>query len=188
MDSSQEKLIFLASHGDSDAFGLLIKDYEKLMYSLAYRLCENAEDAKDCMQDAMIRIYRALPSFRGESSFSTWIYRIVTNTCLDSHRRKKVRRAESLDALSESGWNARDTKMSPEEHSENEWLKQRLSAALKELPVDIRSAVVMRDVHGLSYEEISESLDINIGTVKSRISRGREKLRTILGGSREQFY
>lgn len=187
LDIDQNRLIELASGGDGYAFEELITPYEKMMYSLALRMSGNAEDAKDCLQDAMLRIYKALPNFKGESAFSTWAYRIVANTCLDKHRRKKVRKAESLDALSEAGWNAPDKKQGPVEESENEYLKKVLGNALTTLPEDIRVAVVMRDVEGFSYEEISDVLSINIGTVKSRISRGREKLRGILGSVREQF-
>ena len=179
------QLIRLASKGDSDAFEKLVRPHEKMMYALAFRMCGNAEDAKDCLQDSMLRIFRSLPSFRGESTLSTWFYRIVTNTCLDNHRRKKVRRAESLEALSEAGWNPGDTAPSPHQQAENASLKAALSRGISSLSPEIRSAVVMRDIQGFSYEEISDVLDINIGTVKSRISRGREKLRSFLIASGE---
>ena len=179
------QLVRLAANGDSDAFEKLVMPHEKMMYALAFRMCGNAEDAKDCLQDSMLRIFKALPSFRGESALSTWFYRIVTNTCLDSHRRKKVRRAESLEALSEAGWNPGDTAPGPQQQAENASLKAALSRGINTLSPEIRSAVVMRDVQGFSYEEISEVLEINIGTVKSRISRGREKLRSFLLASGE---
>ena len=179
------RLVSLAAKGDSDAFEKLVMPHEKMMYALAFRMCGNTEDAKDCLQDSMLRIFRALPNFRGESSLSTWFYRIVTNTCLDSHRRKKVRRAESLEALSEEGWNPSDSAPGPQQMAENASLRRTLSKAIKDLSPEIRSAVVMRDIQGFSYEEISEVLQINIGTVKSRISRGREKLREYLYASGE---
>ncbi len=179
------ELVRLAANGDSDAFEALIKPHEKMMYALAFRMCGNAEDAKDCLQDSMLRIFRALPSFRGDSALSTWFYRIVNNTCLDNHRRKKVRRAESLEQLAESGWNPVDTAPDPQQRAENASLKRALSRGISLLAPEIRSAVVMRDVQGFSYEEISEVLQINIGTVKSRISRGREKLREFLTASGE---
>ena len=178
-------LVHRAAKGDSDAFEKLVMPHEKMMYALAFRMCGNAEDAKDCLQDSMLRIFKALPNFRGDSALSTWFYRIVTNTCLDSHRRRKVRRAESLEALSEEGWNPSDPKPGPQQLAENASLKAALSRGIKSLSPDIRSTVVMRDVQGFSYEEISEVLDINIGTVKSRISRGREKLRSFLVASGE---
>ena len=176
----QQALIKKAARGDSAAFEQLLSAHEKMMYAIALRMTRNAEDAKDCLQDAMLRIYKALPLFRGDSAFSTWVYRVVTNTCLDSHRRKRVRKTESLDALSEAGWNTPDTDQGPEAAAENSNLRNVLSASLNQLPFEIRSAVVLRDVQGFSYEEISDILQINIGTVKSRISRGREKLREML--------
>ena len=173
-------LVHRAAGGDSDAFEQLVQPHEKMMYALAYRMCQNTEDAKDCLQDSMLRIFKALPNFRGDSALSTWFYRIVANTCLDSHRRKKVRRAESLEALNEAGWNPTDSAPGPQQMAENASLKAALSRGIQNLPPEIRSAVVLRDVQGFSYEEISEVLEINIGTVKSRISRGREKLRNFL--------
>ena len=173
-------LVHLAAGGDSDAFEKLVMPHEKMMYALAYRMCGNSEDAKDCLQDSMLRIFKSLPSFRGESALSTWFYRIVTNTCLDSHRRKKVRKADSLEALSEEGWNPRDSSPGPQQMAENSSLRAALARGIKSLSPDIRSAVIMRDVQGFSYEEISDVLNVNIGTVKSRISRGREKLRSFL--------
>lgn len=186
MDEGLQILVKKAAAGDSESFEMLIAKHEKMMYALALRMCQNPEDAKDCMQEAMIRIFRSLSGFRGESSFSTWVYRIVNNTCLDSHRRKKVRRAESLDEMSESGWNAPDTAAGPEESAENKELKRAISAAIDTLPVDIRTAVVLRDIQGFSYEDVSQIMNINIGTVKSRISRGRERLRELLSEYREQ--
>ncbi len=179
------ELVRLAAQGDSDAFEKLVMPHERMMYALAFRMCRNAEDAKDCLQDSMLRIYKALPNFRGESSLSTWFYRIVNNTCLDSHRRRKVRKAESIEKLSQSGWNPVDPAPGPQQSAENASLKRALSAGIKTLSPEIRSAVVMRDIQGFSYEEISEVLEINIGTVKSRISRGREKLRGFLIASGE---
>ena len=186
LDEGLQILVKKAAAGDSESFEMLIAKHEKMMYALALRMCQNPEDAKDCMQEAMIRIFRSLSGFRGESSFSTWVYRIVNNTCLDSHRRKKVRRAESLDEMSESGWNAPDTAAGPEESAENKELKRAISAAIDTLPVDIRTAVVLRDIQGFSYEDVSQIMNINIGTVKSRISRGRERLRELLSEYREQ--
>ncbi len=185
LQAEQFSLIQRAASGDSAAFEALVMPHEKMMYALALRLCREPEDAKDCMQEAMLRIYRSLSSFRGDSSLSTWIYRIVNNVCLDCHRRRKVRAAESLDQLSEDGWNPSDPQLGPEASLENQMLKAALARGIRALPDGIREAVIMRDVNGLSYEEIAETLDINIGTVKSRINRGREKLRNFLQESGE---
>ncbi len=185
LQAEQAVLLRRAAAGDSAAFEALVMPHERMMYALALRLCREPEDAKDCLQEAMLRIYRSLGAFRGDSSLSTWIYRIVNNVCLDSHRRKKVRAAESLDELSEEGWNPMDGQPGPERSLENKMLREALKRGIKALPDGIRQAVIMRDVNGLSYEEISESLGINIGTVKSRINRGREKLRNYLQSTGE---
>ena len=184
-DINEMQLVKRAAGGDSGAFEALIAPHERKIYALTLRMCKNQADAQDCMQDALLHVYKALRNFKGDSAFSTWVYRIVMNSCIDGHRRKKLRSAGSLDALSESGWNAPDPAMKPDEHAENAALREQLSDALNTLPAEMRSAVVLRDVHGCSYEEIAGILQINEGTVKSRISRGREKLREILAGIRE---
>ena len=169
------------------AFELLMEKHESKMYAVALRMCANREDAQDCLQDAMLRIYKALPSFKGQSSFSTWAYRITMNTCLDELRRKKVRQAASLDQMLEVGWSPVDEENSTERHVDNQELKRNLSKAIQTLPEEMRAAVVLRDVQGFSYDEIASMLSTNVGTVKSRISRGREKLREILSKDRELF-
>ena len=157
------------------------------MYAVAFRMCGNREDAQDCMQEAMIRIYRAMNTFKGQSSFSTWVYRITMNSCLDELRRRKSRQATSLDAMLEVGFAPSDEEDTPERYSLQAEQKRALEQAIASLPEDMRAAVVLRDLQGLSYEEIAEALSTNVGTIKSRISRGREKLRQILVKQPELF-
>ena len=157
------------------------------MYSCALRMCGNREDAQDCVQEAMLRVFRALERFKGESSFSTWVYRITMNACLDELRRRKVRSAASLDTLLESGWTPKDPGELPDSRAERMERKAALEKAISELPEDMRAAIVLREVHDLSYEEISQALDVNVGTIKSRISRGRERLRQLIGAQSELF-
>ena len=182
-----ERLVESAIGGDAYAFEQLMGKHEARMYAVALRMCGNREDAQDSLQDAMLRIYKALGSFKGQSSFATWAYRITMNTCLDNLRRKKVRQAQSLDALLDIGWSPADEDASPEKHADNAEMRRALSRAIQLLPEDMRSAVVLRDVQGYSYEEIAEILEANVGTVKSRISRGREKLRNVLSAQAELF-
>ena len=183
----EQDLIRLAANGSSRAFEELITPYERKMYALALRMCSNTEDAKDCLQEAMLRIFKGLSGFRGDSSFSTWVYRIVSNSCLDSHRHKKGRQSDSLDELSEVGVEPVDRSAGPEEAAEKSELKRELSKAINKLPPDLKNPLVLRDIHGLSYEEIAETLDINVGTVRSRLFRARAKLREYLSGFRELF-
>ncbi|MBQ4157163.1 MAG: sigma-70 family RNA polymerase sigma factor [Clostridia bacterium] len=187
MQRDDDRLVDAALGGDMRAFELLMEKHESKMYAVALRMCANREDAQDCLQDAMLRIYKALPSFKGQSSFSTWAYRITMNTCLDELRRKKVRQAASLDQMLEVGWSPVDEENSTERHVDNQELKRNLSKAIQTLPEEMRAAVVLRDVQGFSYDEIASMLSTNVGTVKSRISRGREKLREILSKDRELF-
>ena len=188
MDASrEEQLISHAVAGDSAAFSELMTLHERRMYAVALRICTNREDAQDCLQDAMLRIYRSLGSFKRQSSFSTWVYRITMNTCLDELRRRKTRAATSLDAMLDNGYSPSDETDTPEQHSLQSEQRRLLERAIAELPEDMRSAIVLRDIEGCSYEEIAQALDANVGTIKSRISRGREILRAVLSRQPELF-
>lgn len=187
MESHEDKLISRAAAGDGAAFSELMTMHEKRMYAVALRMCANREDAQDCLQDAMLRVYRSIGGFKGQSSFSTWVYRITMNTCLDELRRRKTRSASSLDTMLEGGWSPTDGENGPEKQAVASEQRRVLNRAIADLPEDMRSAIVLRDVQGFSYEEIAEMLEVNIGTIKSRISRGREKLRQILRENAELF-
>lgn len=187
MEQSESRLIARAAQGDGAAFSELMAAHERRMYAVAFRLCNSHEDAQDCLQDAMLRIYRAIPNFKGQSSFATWVYRITTNTCLDELRRRKLRQSTSLDSLLETGWSPADDMDTPERHLLRSEKRRDIEQAIASLPEDMRAAIVLRDVQGFSYEEIARILDANVGTVKSRISRGREKLREKLAETLELF-
>ena len=183
----ERELIERAIRGDARAFNDLMASQEKRMYAVALRMFGSREDAEDCLQDAMIRIYRSISGFKFQSSFSTWVYRVTMNTCLDELRKRKNRPNTSLDGLLESGWSPMDGGESPERHAMRREMRQKLQAFIGELPEDMRAAVVLRDVQGYSYDEIARMLDANVGTIKSRISRGREKLREKIASKPELF-
>lgn len=185
MDEST--LIRRASDGDAAAFDALMTMHERRMYAVALRMCGNPEDAQDCLQEAMLRIFRAISGFKAQSSFSTWVYRITMNACLDELRRRKSRPVSSLDGMVEMGWSPADDGESPEEHALRGERGRALMAYIAELPEEMRSAIVLRDIQGHSYEEIALILDANVGTIKSRISRGREKLRKRIQAAPELF-
>ena len=187
MERNEQKLIERASGGDPAAFNQLMAMHEKRMYAVALRMFANREDAQDCLQEAMLRIYRAIGGFKGQSSFSTWVYRITMNTCLDELRRKKNRPSTSLDNLLDQGWSPSDGDNAPERRAIQSETSKTLAGAIRELPEDMRSAIVLRDLQGYSYDEIAQMLDVNVGTIKSRISRGREKLREKLSKKAELF-
>ncbi len=184
---NEQSIVKKATQGDAVAFEQLMRAHEGRMYAVSLRMCGNREDALDCTQEAMLRIYRAMSSFKGQSSFATWVYRITMNTCLDELRRRKVRTSSSLDALLDSGWAPSDEDDTPERHSIASEQRRTLERAIADLPEDMRAAIVLRDVQGFSYEEIAQMLTANVGTIKSRISRGREKLRETLMKQPELF-
>ena len=183
----ERELIIRAGRGDAYAFEQLMAAHENRMYAVALRMCGNREDAQDCLQEAMIRVFRAISGFKGQSSFSTWVYRITMNSCLDELRRRKSRAAVSLDSMLESGFAPSDESDTPEESSLRSEQKRALEKAIAQLPEDMRAAIVLRDIQGCSYDEIARALDANVGTIKSRISRGREKLRAVLSEQPELF-
>lgn len=184
---SDELLLRRAQKGDAEAFEELMAAQESRMYAIALRMMGNREDAQDCAQEAMVRIYRAMGSFKGQSSLATWIYRITMNTCLDELRRRKVRKVTSLDTLVESGWSPTDKGETPEEYGLRSEKQTVLNDAIQSLPDDMRAAIVLRDIKGYTYDEIADILNANVGTIKSRISRGRERLREILSKHSELF-
>lgn len=182
-----ELLLRRACKGDVQAFEELMQSHESRIYAIALRMMGNREDAQDCAQEAMVRIYRAMGSFKGQSALATWIYRITMNTCLDELRRRKARKVTSLDSLVDNGWSPTDTGDTPEEHGLRVEKQNALNQAIQSLPDDMRAAIILRDVKGYSYDEIASILDANVGTIKSRIRRGREKLREILSKQSELF-
>ena len=182
-----ELLLRRACKGDVQAFEELMQSHESRIYAIALRMMGDREDAQDCAQEAMVRIYRAMGSFKGQSALATWIYRITMNTCLDELRRRKARKVTSLDSLVDNGWSPTDTGDTPEEHGLRVEKQNALNRAIQSLPDDMRAAIILRDVKGYSYDEIASILGANVGTIKSRISRGREKLREILSKQSELF-
>ena len=177
---TEKELVRVAAGGDESAFSELVRIYENKAYHLALRMVSNSEDAYDVAQDAFLAAWRGLPSFRGESGFSTWLYRLVSNAAIDHLRRTKHQRGNvSLDD-EELNLDAPDDSPTPQEAAEENDLKQAVAAGLRELSDDHRTVLVMREVQELSYEEIAESLQLDLGTVKSRISRARTHLRKIL--------
>jgi RNA polymerase sigma-70 factor (ECF subfamily) len=189
--SDIEKLLVKKSQsGDIESFELLISSYDKRAYNIAYRVMGNEEDAKDMAQEALLKVFKSLKDFKGQSAFSTWLYRIVTNVCLDELRRRKNEKYVSMDSTihTENGELHREMcsdKETPESVYERVEQRELIKNAISELNEDYRSAIVLRDIQGFSYEEISNILDCSLGTVKSRINRGRIMLRDKLKLSME---
>jgi RNA polymerase sigma-70 factor (ECF subfamily) len=186
--SLDELLVERAKRGDVQAFEQLISQYEKKVFNTAYRLTGNYEDAADVAQEAFLRAYSSIPEFRGDSSFATWLFRIVHNACLDELRKRKRQRATSLDepVAGEDGEMDRqlavaDVSDGPEQALERVEVQRTVQESISALDEEYRLVVVMRDIQGYSYNEIADALGINLGTVKSRLNRARNALKEMFG-------
>ena len=184
---NERELIARLQKRDEAAFEELIRQYEKKVYTLCFRMCGNSEDAEEAAQDAFLALWRGIDRFRQESSLSTWIYRLATNACTDTlRRRKKQSGSVSLDD-EELFVDAVDTSPQPQETVEHRETQKLLQEGLSALPEEYRKVLILREIEGLSYTEIAESASIELGTVKSRISRGRSLLRNFLSGNGNFF-
>lgn len=166
--------------GDLNAYEELVRAYEKNVYNLALRMTKNEEDAADMAQEAFIKAYSSLDKFRGESKFSVWLYRIVSNVCLDYLRKQGRRQTVSLSVEDEEGESSQldiaDESQSPQELYERKLTREAVRRGLDALPEEQRQILLLREIQGLSYEEIGSVLSLEAGTVKSRIFRARKKL------------
>jgi len=190
LSSEQEqRLIEQSLTGEVRAFNQLVEAYQGMGFSVAYRLLQDSDSAADALQDSFVKAFRALESFRG-GSFKSWLMRIVTNTCYDVLRANKRRPTDSLDDLSvdqEHAWQLTDPSASPEEEVERGELQGLIEGAINALPEDQRLALILCDVEGYAYEEIVQITGATMGTVKSRISRARGRVREFLLASRSEL-
>jgi len=181
----EQVLIEKASEGDAGAFEILVERYEKGVYNLAYRLIPDRDDAMDITQEVFLKAFQALPKFRGDSRFSTWLHRVCVNACLDFLRRKQRTQTYSLDEpinLKESSVvrEVRDDSGSVEDVIETKSLTESVLMALNSVDEAHRTVIALSDIRGYSYQEIADMLGISIGTVKSRLHRGRMAIRKLL--------
>ncbi len=177
-------MIEAAQRGDVPSFNQLVRAYQGVVYHTAYRVLGDGDAASDATQDAFISAYKNIKSFRG-GSFKAWLLRIVTNSCYDQLRVRQRKPTASLDALLIDPDNpapglgeAREE--SPQDHAERQELAAMIEKGLQTMPVDQRVTLVLSDIDGFSYEEIAQVTNTNVGTVKSRLSRGRAHLREFL--------
>lgn len=171
-------------NGDTNAFEKLVLENQRQVYNLALKMTGNEEDAYDISQEAFVKAFKNLSAFRGDSKFSVWLYRLTSNLCLDFLRSRKRRAAVSTsyidDEDKEQELSIPDERFSPETVLEKAELRRSINAALDTLPDDYRQIIVLREMNGLSYDEIAAALGLELGTVKSRIFRARKKLCSIL--------
>ena len=179
-DDSDQQLVERVQAGEKAAFDLLVRKYQHRVLKLVSRFVSDAAEAEDVAQEAFIKAYRALASFRGDSAFYTWLYRIAINTAknaLVSNRRRPVDFDLDLQDPEQYDRHARlrdgDT---PEGVLLTEEIRNVVERAMEQLPEDLRTAIVLRELEGLSYEEIAEAMDCPVGTVRSRIFRAREAI------------
>lgn len=171
-------------------FDRLVQRYHKQAYNIAYRLTGNHADAEDLTQEAFVRAFRFFDNYRRDLPFENWLFRIISNLFVDDLRRRPKARIQSLDApvgndaTSESNafLEIPDTRENPERVVLHEELDEQIQKALASLPADFRKTVILADIEGMSYEEISEAMHCSLGTVRSRLHRGRKLLRTKLAG------
>jgi RNA polymerase sigma-70 factor (ECF subfamily) len=175
-------LVARSKQGDLESFNRLVERYQTPLYNLCLRMLGSPQAAEDATQEAFISAFRAMRSFQGVA-FRAWLFRIAANACYDELRRRKTRVAHSLDEPQDIDARPHDPaarEPSPEERAETQELGRLLQAALLQIPPDQRLAVVLCDVHGMDYTEIAEAMRVSLGTVKSRIFRGRAHLRAVL--------
>jgi RNA polymerase sigma factor (sigma-70 family) len=184
MADEERRLVASAQRGDVEDFNALVRLYEGRVYNLCYRMLGDSDSAADAAQDAFLSAFRNLRSFRG-GSFRSWMLRIATNTCYDALRARKRRPAISLDMDADEDDDASPLQIADAAESPTDFaLRRELAVAIQHglgsLPDEQRVILILSDIEGLAYEEIAQITNTNIGTVKSRLSRGRSRLRDVL--------
>lgn len=179
-----ELLIRRAQSGDEGAFEQLLLAHQKSVYNLCLRMAGNPDDALDLSQEAFIRAWRALGQYQFDAAFSTWLFRLTSNVCIDFLRRQKRQQHMSLTVTDDDEpgeeFTVPDPAPGPEEQAVHNERRQAVARAMAALPEDYRAVMQLCAVEELSYEQIAEILDIKVGTVKSRLARARTQLRKIL--------
>ncbi len=194
MEQTEEKRIIKSVlSGNSNDFEKLVLAHQRTVYNLAYRMVGNEEDAEDLAQEAFVKAYKSLEGFRFDSKFSVWMYRLTTNICLDFLRSRRNKKTISLNYFvseddEEIVTDIADERLSPENELEKKELREAVKRGISRLPDDMREILLLREIGDMSYEEISSELELEVGTVKSRIFRARKKLCNILCEDRNFSY
>lgn len=179
---TEQELVSRIREGDADAFAILLEQQQKKVYSLAFRMVRHGEDAADITQEVFLSAWKGMGSFHGDCALSTWLYRLTSNACIDFLRREKRKAAAgihlSLDDTEEGEtWNLPDFRGDPHRCLEEKQTREAIAAGMDALSQEHRTVLALREISGLSYAEIADVLDLEEGTVKSRIARARLALR-----------
>lgn len=179
--ATDEELVHRAQQDDERAFGELVTRYESKVYSLAMKMLRNPEDAEDVLQDTFLRAYRGIKSFKGNSTFSTWVYRITANSALMRLRKKQLPQVSIEDADErDAPISIADWAPGPVEQLLNQEMQKVMDEAIDALPAEFRQVFILRDVEEMSNAEVAEILDLTVAAVKSRLHRARLKVRNRL--------
>ena len=180
--ATDDELVKRAQNDDERAFGELVTRYESKVYSLAMKMLRNPEDAEDVLQDTFLRAYRGIKSFKGNSTFSTWVYRITANSALMRLRKKQLPQVSIEDADErEAPISIADWAPGPVEQLLNQEMQRVMDEAVEALPPEFRQVFILRDIEELSNADVAEILDLSVAAVKSRLHRARLKVRNRLG-------
>jgi RNA polymerase sigma-70 factor (ECF subfamily) len=180
-----ELLLRRARNGDAGAFEALLTPLEGRIWRICWHYMGNREDASDCGQETMIRIWRNLGSWRGDCAFESWVYRIAANCCLDALRKKKRDKSVSMEPMAEQGFDPPDPSPGTEEQAVEAEERTQLRREIAELPEEQREALVLTQLEGMSYQDTAALLQVSEGTVKSRVNRAKARLKEWLSDSRE---
>lgn len=187
MELDDKQLVARAQSGDRHAFEALVRKYQRRIFRLAFGMLKNQEDAMDVSQDAFVRVHQHLDRFKGDAAFYTWLYRITTNLCIDRIRRNRGEQVEYEDGLAREDHTAAELGLRrsaaathPGKSTLRHELGDHISRALEQLPEKHRQILLLREIEGLSYEDLSLTLEIKKGTVMSRLFHARKKMQAIL--------
>lgn len=189
---NENNLLQKARNGDVGAFEELTTEYYSKVYSICYRMLNNTEDAYEQAQETFIKAFKYIKDFKGNCAISTWLYRIATNVCLDFIRKHKNKKVISIEQNTFEDLQLKDSLVSenpgPEKVAETNAQKQAIKEALDKMNEKNRLVIILRDFMGLSYDEISDTMKVPVGTVKSRINRARNELRELLCKDKEHLF
>jgi len=187
--ASDDVLVRQAQRGDMQAFEELVARHRDKIYARAFSMVRNEDEAVDLAQETWVKAWQRIEQFQGESGFATWLTRIAINLCLDHLRRQKRLRAESIEGMEEEGGVERQMPVvisNPTANLEREELRQRIDAAISQLSVAHRTALVLHEFEGLEYKEVAQRMGCSIGTIMSRLFYARRRLATLLAGLKQE--